>query len=115
MPCSDSNRSGYSYSETYHKEYREAEKQRIYLEGILCAVINEVERSVSPKDFTQFIANAEKEGDVEIFNWINKHKREDFKRMEAVLATYSADELEVIKKVLKTQELLKEKPDAEAR
>lgn len=108
MPCSDGQNRAYG-DNSYYNNYREAEKQRIYLEGILCAVINEVERSVSAKDFTQFIANAEKEGDVEIFKWINKHKHEDFKRIEAVLATYSADELEVIKKVLKAQERLKEK------
>jgi hypothetical protein len=70
---------------------------------------------VSEKDFTQFIRNAEIAGKVEIFTWLNKHKKQDFNRMERELDKYSDDEIEVIKKVLKSRELLQENPDAKAR
>lgn len=71
-----------------------------YLEGMLCAILNELERT---GDDHRVITEASRKGLVDIVSFWNKHKNNDRTRLAKELHKYSKDE-QAILRILLTKE-----------
>ena len=81
------------------------------LEAMLCAILTELElhsvrNSGTLDDFNQFIKKTEESGQVNIRDFINKHKKEDEDRLQKELSSkFSKHELEQIKRMYEKGEI----------
>lgn len=67
------------------------------LEAMLCALTSELKKDTEGR---QIISRAEKNGDVNIIDWIMLHETEDEKRLQKQLERFSFHEKEMLKKML---------------
>lgn len=97
MPCYDP-RDLYNPPKEIYKDNPATAKERDYFEAVCCALINEAKRRDILDDF---INNAESNGAVEIWPFLEKHEKKDTERvMDKLNRVFSFDELLLIKKEL---------------
>ena len=89
MPCYDPRPS---------EDLSRLENQNERLTGIICALVNELDRRGITVDV---VSEAQRHGKIEIFPFIKKHMNEDINRLAFdITSRYSKDELAIIKKLI---------------
>lgn len=101
MPCSDKQP---LHIETVYRDKAETLRKVEILEGIACALVNEIDKRGI---LDSVVTEAQKNGQVNIVNWIRDHEAADRKRLEGiVLSTFSVHERRMIKRMMDDGELL---------
>ena len=87
-------------------EINRLEDRNNELEAALCAILTEVFSWVGESSYKQILDNASINGEINLKEWVDKHKAEDKERLtKEIKSSYSKHELDLIKQMVMNQEI----------